>query len=116
MPTSTSRASYPDCEKFLTAALDDEQGARLPFLTKGMAHQFMVRLNTFRTICRKDNAKIHTDVDHPMHGRSEYDPLEIAVRGPDAEGEFWVYARKRDFAIESEIEPLSTLGEQDAQT
>jgi hypothetical protein len=109
MPTSYSRASYPDCEKFLDAALGDDQGARLPCATPGAAKQMVVRLNTFRTICRADNAKIFQALDHPLHGRSEYDPLEIVVRGPDAAGEYWVYAFRRDYNIESSIEKLSEL-------
>lgn len=108
MPTSTSRLSYPDCENFLNVALEDEVGARLPFLLKGAAYQFQVRLNTFRAICRKDNAKVYSDREHPFHGRCEYDPVGIYVQGPDANGEWWVVARKRK-VNEAEIELLSEV-------
>jgi len=108
MATSTSRLSYPDCEGFLDAALADEIGSRLPFLTEGAARQFLVRLNTFRKLCRDDNAKIHTERDHPLHGRCDYDPLELKVLGPDPEGEWWVYARRRQLP-EGAIESLSEL-------
>lgn len=109
MPTSQSRASYPDCEEFLTAALADDVGARLPLRTAGAAKQMLVRINTFRTLCRTDNAKIYPDRDHPLHARSEYDPLEITTLGPDANGEYWIYAKRRDYGITEAIEPLSTL-------
>lgn len=109
MPTSQSRASYPDCETFLDSALADEVGARLPLRSKGSAMQMLVRLNTFRTLCRADNAKIHPDRDHPLHARSEYDPLEITTLGPDPAGEYWIYAKRRDYGIEAAIEPLSQL-------
>lgn len=109
MPTSQSRASYPDCEAFFNAALADDVGARLPFRTHGAAMQMQTRLNSFRVLCRKDNAKIYPDRNHQLHNRSEYDPLQIAVVGPDANGEYWVYAKRRDFGIVDAIEPLSAL-------
>lgn len=108
MPTSKSRLAYPDCESFLNAALEDEVGARLPFLTEGQAMQFRVRLNTYRTIVREDNADVYPSKDHPLHGRSEYDPLSFTVSGPDSAGEYWVYARRND-AREGEIERLSEI-------
>jgi hypothetical protein len=111
MPTSTSRLSYPDCENFLSTALDDELGARLPFTTRGAARQFQVRLHSFRQICRMDNKKIYQERDHPLHGRSEFDPLEITIQGPDNEGGFWIYARKRQIN-EGVIESLSELEQQ----
>lgn len=116
MPTSQSRASYPDCEEFLNRALEDAVGARMPFppgrpplKPAGPARQFFTRLHTFRTICRADNAVIHTDRDHPLHGRSEYDPLQITIQGPDAAGEYWIYARRYDANVASVIESLSQL-------
>ena len=42
-----------------------------------------------------------------MHGRCEYDPLEITIL-PDDEGEFWVYARIRKIN-EAEVERLSEV-------
>ena len=112
MTTSQSRLSYPDCEAFLQRASEDAKGMRLPFPVEGAARQFLLRLNTFRKICRKDNMKIHPDPDHPLHGRSEYDPLELKVRGPDAEGEWWVYA-SRYLPNEGIMESLSELEDLD---
>lgn len=109
MPTSTSRLSYPDCESFFNACLEDEKGARLPFLTLGQANQFRVRLNYFRTIVRADNAKIHEDPEHPMHGRSEYDPITVTVRGPDAADEYWVYGILNRSLAAGAIEKLSEV-------
>jgi hypothetical protein len=108
MPTSTSRLSYPDCEHFLQTALEDSIGARLPFPTRSKAHQYQVRLHYYRTLCRQDNRKIHIDREHPLHGRSEFDPLKISIEGPDASGEWWVFARKYRID-EAEIELLSEV-------
>jgi hypothetical protein len=108
MPTSESRLSYPDAEKFLQAALDDATGARKPFTTRGAANHFRVRVNMYRKIMRMDNAKIYPDAEHPMHGRCEYDAISIAVRGPDESGEWWVYAERYDVGDEA-IEPLSEI-------
>jgi hypothetical protein len=107
MPTSTSRLSYPDCESFLNIALEDEKGARLPFPREGQANQFRVRLNYFRTLVRNDNAKVHPEKDHPMHGRCEYDVLQFTVV-PDDAGEWWVYARINQIN-EAEVERLSDI-------
>ena len=116
MPTSQSRASYPDCETFLNSALSDPVGARMPFppgrpplKPAGPARQFFTRLHTFRTICRHDNAKIYPDPDAPLHMRSEYDPLQITLQGPDANGEYWIYAQRYDVDIAGVIESLSEL-------
>ena len=107
MPTSTSRLSYPDCEAFLNLAIEDEKGARIPFLTEGMANQFRVRLNYFRTLVRNDNREIHPARDDPMHGRSEYDVLQFTIL-PDDEGEWWVYARQNRID-EGIVEKLSEV-------
>lgn len=108
MPASPSRLAYPDCEEFLNGALADDLGLRKPFGKRGGAQQFLVRLNNFRTICRKDNAKIFPEPDHPLHGRCEYDPLMINIVGPDEAGEWWVYARRLD-NMDSYVEKLSEV-------
>lgn len=108
MPTSESRLSYPDAEKFLQAALEDAAGARKPFATRGSANHFRVRVNTYRKIMRMDNAKIYPDPDQPMHGRSEYDAISVAVRGPSDDGSWWVYAERYDVGDDA-IEPLSEI-------
>jgi len=109
MPTSKSRLSYPDCESFLDTALEDEKGARIPFITEGQAHQFRVRLNYFRTLCREDNAKVYPERDAPLHGRCVYDPLQFTIL-PDSEGEWWVYARQNKINP-ADVERLSEVEE-----
>lgn len=107
MGTSESRLAYPDCETFFNSALEAERGVRLPFPSYGAAKQFQTRLHTFRVICRKDNAKIYPDVDAPLHGRSEYDPIRVSIEGPDSADEYWVYAQKIDTMIDlNAIEPI----------
>lgn len=108
MSTSDSRLSYPDAQAFLDAVLADSVGARRPFATQGAAYQFRTRCHTYRAICRKDNRKIHPDSQHPLHGRSEYDPITIRDPVRDDEGEWWIYAVRLDTA-EEDIEPLSEL-------
>lgn len=108
MSTSESRLSYPDAQVFLDAAISDDIGARRPFPTYGAAMQFRTRCHTLRSICRKDNRKIHPDPQHPLHGRSEYDSISIRDPLQDGEGEWWVYAERLDVGDE-EIEALSEI-------
>lgn len=109
MGTSSSRLSYPDCEQFFNKALEDPIGVRLYFQTEGHARQFYVRCNSYRTICREDNQKIHSqDRNHPLYGRSEYDPIQLTVIPTEDRSEWFVYARI--YALnESAIESLSEL-------
>lgn len=107
MPMSESRLAYPDCETFFTSALESNRGIRLPFPTYGAARMFQTRLHNYRKLCRLDNARIYRDPAEPLHGRSEYDPIRIKIIGPDANGEYWVYAEKLDSAINpDDIEQL----------
>lgn len=108
MSTSESRLSYPDAQAFFDAALADDIGARRPFKTHGAAMQFRTRCHTLRSIYRKDNVKIYPDPQHPLHGRSEYDPITIRDPIQDASGEWWVYAERLDVGDE-EIEALSEI-------
>lgn len=109
MPTSTSRLAYPDCEEFLNKALEDGKGVRLPFLVEGHARQFLVRCNTFRSICRSDNMRIHRDNrDHPMYGRCEYDVIALSVVPTEDRSDWFVYARI--YALnEADVESLSEI-------
>ena len=107
MPTSSSRLAYPDCEEFLHRAVVDGVGVRLPFNTEGQARGFLVRCNTFRQICRKDNKEIYTR-DNPMFGRSEFDCLMLTVVPTEDASDWFVYARV--YAVNEEaIESLSEV-------
>ncbi len=107
MPTSSSRLAYPDCEEFLNRALEDNVGVRLPFDSKGQAHGFLVRCNTYRQIVRKDNKAIFERGD-PMYGRSEYDCLMLNIMPTEDESYWFVYARVYK-VNEQAIESLSEL-------
>lgn len=107
MPTSTSRLSYPDCEAFFNRAIEDDIGVRLYFQTHGHARQFYVRCNTFRSICREESRKVY-DREHPMWGKSEYDPIQLTVIPTEDQTEWFVYAR-RYHLNEANIESLSEI-------
>lgn len=108
MGTSTSRLAYPDVEAFFNRALEDEIGARMAFQLEGHARQFLVRCNTFRAICRQDNQRIYPDRNHQLHGRSEYDPLQLSVIPAADDSDWFVYAR-RLVLDESAVESLSEI-------
>lgn len=95
--------SYLDCLKLMDRALENTKGVRIAFNDMGAARHYRTRLHTARTIVRQDNTSVY-DTDHPMHGRSIYDPL--VVREPrEEDGKIWLYIEK--ISIEKlEIQPL----------
>lgn len=82
MSYNTSITSYPDIRGAADKALASEKGVRLRFSDERAALTFKGRFHSFRYQDRKENAKIYIDPDHPMHGRSAYDPLMIKTVEP----------------------------------
>lgn len=107
MPISNSRLSYSDCFTLLDGALADPKGARVCIGEYGQAIFFRMRVNQARAIDRKDNKEIYSEVDHPLHGRSIYDPILTRVL-EDTDGQWWVYAIKTELDP-SRVEGLSEL-------
>lgn len=77
MGYSTNITAYPDIRKALDQALESPKGMRLSFEDSRAATTFCGRVHSFRFKDRKENTKIYAEPDHPMHGRSVYDPLMI---------------------------------------
>jgi len=87
---STSRLAFNDCYDIFDQALADPSGIRVAFESEGAARHFRLRLHQARKIDRQDNAKIY-GVDHPMFGRSAYDPIQAMLR--QVEGVWYVYLK-----------------------
>lgn len=107
MSTSNSRLTYQDCYDVLDKALDDPIGVRVKVATDGDAANFRVRLHTARRIDREENATMYGP-DHPMYGKSVYDPLVIKIR--PIRGQWYVYIEHRSNSI-GEVEGLSEAPE-----
>lgn len=81
MAYNTSITSYVDIRGALDRALASEKGVRLRFPDEKAAYTFAGRVHSFRYQDRKENKKIYPE-DHPMHGRSAYDPLMVKKESP----------------------------------
>ncbi len=82
MSYSTSITAYPDIRGALDQALASAKGVRLRFPDEQAAMTFKGRVHSFRYQDRKENKKVYPDPDHPMHGRSAYDPLMVKTVEP----------------------------------
>lgn len=82
MSYNTSITSYVDIRGALDRALESVKGVRLKFPDERAAFTFKGRVHSFRYLDRKENKKIYADPDHPMHGRSVYDPLMVKTEDP----------------------------------
>lgn len=81
MAYNTSITSYVDIRGALDRALTSEKGVRLRFPDERAALTFKGRVHSFRYQDRKENKKVYPE-DHPMHGRSAYDPLMVKTEEP----------------------------------
>lgn len=106
MSTSTSRFAYQDCYDVLDRALEDDRGVRVKVKTLGDGTNFRVRIHTARRIDRDENRVLYPEQDHPMHGRSVYDPLVVKLA--TVNGAHYVYIEKREVII-GEVEGLSEV-------
>lgn len=81
MAYNTSITSYVDIRSALDRALESEKGVRLRFADDKAAMTFAGRVHSLRFLDRKENKKIYPE-DHPMWGRSVYDPLMVKKEAP----------------------------------
>lgn len=81
MAYNTSINAYPDIRSALDQALASAKGVRLRFPDERAAMTFKGRVHSFRYQDRKENKKIYAE-DHPMWGRSAYDPLMVKTVEP----------------------------------
>lgn len=72
MPLPATSASYRDCERVLNHALDQEKGLRIDFPTIQQAQSYRHRLNSCRSILRKESRRIYPP-DHKDFGRCPFD-------------------------------------------
>lgn len=111
MSYNTSITSYPDIRGAADKALASEKGVRLRFPDERTALTFKGRFHSFRYQDRKENMKIYTDPDHPMHGRSAYDPLMIktlpTLDPPPSDGLAWRVAVIKLEGVEFEMEEIT---------
>ncbi len=61
MGAPVSSAAYADCEKLLEKALESPKGLRVDFPTIAQARYFRHRLNTYRSVLRKESKRIYND-------------------------------------------------------
>lgn len=107
MSSSTSPLAYTDCYTALDKAVAEEFGARIPVPNENAAIYLRMRMHQARQIDRNRNKEIYKDQpDHPMYGRSEYDPLRLTV---EHEGDQWYLMLAKFDAIEYVVEPLTAL-------
>ena len=107
MSLSTSRQAYNDCYEVLEAALKDPSGVRVRMESLDAATHMRMRIHKARNIDRKDNAAVY-DVDHKMHGCSQYDGLVAKLR-KRANG--W-YVYLEHVKLTAEVEKLSEIDEE----
>jgi hypothetical protein len=90
MSLSENLAAYEDCIKLWELAEQSAKGARAAFKTEALAMRWRMRMNMARRITR-DEAKRLYPHDDPAWGKTLWDKYKITVRGPDPNGEWYVY-------------------------
>lgn len=82
MPASQNPAAYADAERVFAEALHSENGLKLEFGTEPIdqtkARNFRHRLNTYRSILRKDSKRVYQP-DDPKYGICQYDKFVMRV-------------------------------------
>lgn len=106
MPMSTSLQSYHDCLDFFEKVVDDPLGGRVCLGSYQEAAYFRRRCNKARILHREQNKDIHAE-GMPLHGASEYDPLQLKLK-EDVSGRWWVYAERMKLDA-SAVELLSEV-------
>lgn len=81
MGYNVSINGYIDIRACLDKALASEKGVRLRFPDDKAAMTFKGRVHSCRYLDRKENKKIYA-IDHPMYGKSVYDPLMVRTESP----------------------------------
>jgi hypothetical protein len=106
MSLSTSRLAYTACYEAYDRAMASDRGIRLHFPNFSAANYYRMRCHMARKIDRRENKAIHPDPQHPLHGTSQYDALQLTIERVD--GEFYLYFRKQVY-LPSAIEDLDSL-------
>lgn len=107
MTTSISRLSYSDCFEALEKAIADPLGQRIRLRSENECNHLRMRIHQARSIDRKDNRSVY-EADHPMYGRSIYDPLVLRIRHID---EVW-YLYLEQVRIKGQMQSLTEVPEE----
>lgn len=83
-------AAYRDCYDLYEHASSVPGGIRAPVATEREAKLYQLRMNKARSIMRAHTTRAYPP-SSPLYDTSPYDAFQVAVRGPDAAGEFWIY-------------------------
>jgi hypothetical protein len=108
MSLTDQPAAYRDCYELYRRAIDTPGGVRMPVdRRRQAATMFQLRMNKARQIEREFSRRAYQPGD-PLYDRSEFDGLQVQVKGPDPEGYYWVYVRPhgRMYLLEF-VEPIS---------
>lgn len=81
MSPPKSLDAYRDCESHFERAIASPRGIAVSVSESGMATKLVMRLNYFRDRIRKRNKAVYP-ADHPLHGMSPYDGLQV-TKDPD---------------------------------
>lgn len=106
MSLPTSLKAYDECRDLFDQALADPKGARACLETYDACVGMRTRMHYFRKLDREANEKTYP-VNHPMHGTSIYDVLEVRII-PDEDNRFWLYVTPRTGKI-TVVEGLSDV-------
>lgn len=112
MSMPTSLRAYADCQELWEKAKADPKGARACLGTQDAALVMRQRMHQMRSLDRKANAETYIE-DHPMHGVSVYDELQISLK-MDETNEWWLYIEPRTAKI-LQVDGLSELDEEAAE-
>ena len=109
MSLPTKSAAYTDCYALYEAAAAHPNGVRQIFPDKKQADFFQLRLHQARAILQSQSRRAYPP-DSPLHDTSEFDSLQAQVRGPDADGNWWVYVRPHGIPLDYEpIDPADPI-------
>ncbi len=107
MTLPSKPAAYRDCYELFDLALATPGGVRAPAPSAERARHFQLRMNKARTIERDFNRRAYPR-DNLLYDTSPWDGLAVAVRGPDAAGEWWVYVEPSgNFSLVAAAEPIN---------
>lgn len=103
MTASQSLLAFADCRDLFDRALESDKGIRVKCASDGAAWHLRLRMHNFRRLDRKANCATYAD-DHPMYGKSVYDPIIVTKRLID--GNFWIVCERLDKRV-YEIEAIT---------
>ena len=93
MSLTDQPAAYADCYAVFRRAADTPGGVRMPIAQrKQSATMFQLRMNKARQIERDISRRVYPST-HQLYDCSEFDYLQVQVKGPDTEGWWYIYVK-----------------------